>query len=1030
MHDEALMIQWNRRGDSDAFRTIIQRYGNMVFATALRVLGNPADAEDVAQDCFEKLARTPKTPRGYLGPWLHRMAVNRALDHVRSESARKRRETVYENNKPSATELEWDDIYPLVDEAIDRLPEKLRRALVAHYLEGLTHDAIAQRESVTRAAITQRIQRALEQMRTSLQRKGVAVPGVAVLAGTLGGNLAEAAALPVSLTEKLGRIALAGPVVGKTGAAVGIATIAKVAVGGLAALVIAVGGIGLLSSLEPKSGSAVDLETAAAGTQLNVNQMPPAESESPPNQSPALVDAVTAALKSTAKGQTASVSGRVYDKVSGENVAGAEITCRVDQERYQAVSDEHGMYTLAPLKVGEVHITCRSANGYYMAHERYEGGPSPYHRTIKLSAGRHYEGIDFALEKGLSFAGRIVDSEGRAIGGATVSAYAEPNNFRIVNTAVSRSDGRFVVSGFPKTVELTLWADKEELVSELYGPFALPQSESVSPDVVLWLEAIVSGKLVDRAGLPVKGLRVVPQFHPHAAARGIESESDSEGHFDLKGMPPGIALLSVCRDVEIVADPCPTFTLTAGEVVKDVIIVCSVGDQYIAGTVVDQQGNPTSADVACVASDGTTISSRANGAGMFIVAGLEPGEYAVMAEDWGRHIGGGPVTARTGDSTVRIVLNDPIKVSGRVVDAKSGLPITDYEVKDCFAPWLITHDQRYERNQSPEGDFELNVTQTGDVRIAARADGYLLGYIDVHLMVGQKPLAGVEIRLHPQADLSGVVHDGAGQPVNGVLIFSGETQYSDAEDYASARTGEDGTFVLPASRLLGDVITVFHPDYPQTKFQLQKVHWNGQPIEIRLQSTCTLECTFLLDETPCNGASVSVLPDRENMDQTEGRAVTRQDGTCTIRALAPGGYRIGVTPFSQSPQMSATVASRVTLGEGETQSILMQFVTGTTVLKGVVKGSHTFMNLRLEVYLPQGTQHYFLQFDEGISSNTTFEFADLPAAPAVLLISWGVQGQPGRQVEHEMELQPGAVMVHDLDLEALAAEYIPGSTTR
>jgi len=595
MHDEALMIRWNRRGDSDAFRTIIQRYGNMVFATALRVLGNPADAEDVAQDCFEKLARSPKTPRGYLGPWLHRMAVNRALDRVRSESARKRRETVYERNKPSTTELEWDDIYPLVDEAIDRLPEKLRRALVAHYLEGLTHDAIAQRESVTRAAITQRIQRALEQMRTSLQRKGVAVSGVAILTATLGSRLAEAAALPISLTEKLGRIALAGPVVGNAGAAVGIATIAKIVVGGLAVLVIAVGGIGLLSLPEPESGSAADLETAAADTQLNANQTPPAKSESLPNQSPALVDAVAAALKSSAEGQTASVSGRVYDKVTGEIVEGAEITCRVDQEHYKALSDEEGIYTLGPLAVGELHITCRSANGYYMAHERNEGGPPPYRRTLKLAAGRHYEGIDFALEKGLSFAGRVVDENGAPISGATVTAHADPDNTRILNKSVSDSNGRFSVSGFPKTFELTLWAELDGLVSELHGPYALPQSESVPPpDVVLWKEAIVRGTLVDRAGRPLEGLRVWTEFNPHVSARELDYVSDSNGHFELKGIPPGITFLHVSSGVEITNSPWPHhYTLAAGEILEDVVIECSVGNQYIAGTVVDQQGNRT-----------------------------------------------------------------------------------------------------------------------------------------------------------------------------------------------------------------------------------------------------------------------------------------------------------------------------------------------------------------------------------------------------------------------------------------------------
>jgi RNA polymerase sigma-70 factor (ECF subfamily) len=1022
MHDEALMIQWNRRSDSDAFRTIIQRYGNMVFATALRVLGNPADAEDVAQDCFEKLARTHKTPRGYLGPWLHRMAVNRALDRVRSESARKRRETDYENNKPSTTELEWDDIYPLVDEAIDRLPEKLRRALVAHYLEGLTHDAIAQRESVTRAAITQRIQRALEQMRTSLQRKGVAVPGVAILAGSLGSNLAEAAALPVSLTEKLGRIALAGPVVGKTGAAAGIATIAKIFAGGLAASVIAVGGIGLLSSLEPESGSAADLETAAEGTQLNVNHTPPAESESPPNQPPALVEAVTAALKSTAEGQTASVSGRVYDKVTGEIVEGAEITCRVDQEHYKAISNEEGIYTLGPLVVGELHITCRSANGYYMAHERNEGGPSPYRRTLKLAARRHYEGIDFALEKGLSFAGHVVDPEGDPVSGATVSAHAEINNFWLTNTATTAADGRFEVSGFSETVGLNVWAELGDAVSESYGPFALPQSADTVPKITLWPEAIIRGVVVNREGAPLEGFRVLPQFIPDASGREIEAVSDASGTFELKGMPQGTSVLRVCREVEIVNSPCPRVTVSAGELVEDVILECGVGTGYIAGVVVDDRGKPLSAEVRSSGPDGSETRTRANGAGMFVLEGLSSGTYRLTAYDWGRHIPDEAVEAKTGESTVRLVLHDPIPVSGMVVDAETGAPVARFEIKDCYDPSLIIHDQRYESVQNPEGAFDLSVVQTGDVRIAARAKGYLLGYTDVHLALGQQPLTGVEIRLEPHGNLKGSVVDSEGAPVSGALIFSGRVQVSDADDYASARTGSDGSFILPASKLLGDTLVAYHPDYPRSEVNVEPAHRAGKPVEIRIAVSTELECMFLMDGVPVSGATVSLTRDGEGRHPPLARETTRQEGMCMFHGLTPGVYAISGAPSPQTLPLVSSFVVELELQEGESLHVDLPFETGTASVSGAIVGNADFINVDLEIPRAYGWQRYHFISEDGTNSHQRVDIPNLPAGPATLRASLGVRGQASYHIEREIQLQPGTAIDPGFDLETLAGE--------
>lgn len=176
MHDPALLTQWFRRGDAEAFRALTVRYGCMVYASAMRVLGNPSDAEEVTQECFEKLARARRAPGEYLGPWLHRMAVNKAVDRRRSDARRHHREQQYEAERPPAGSPAWDDVYPLVDEAVTELPEPLRRAIVAHFLEGLTQEEIAQREGVARTTVTYRVKQGLDGMRASLRRKGIAVP--------------------------------------------------------------------------------------------------------------------------------------------------------------------------------------------------------------------------------------------------------------------------------------------------------------------------------------------------------------------------------------------------------------------------------------------------------------------------------------------------------------------------------------------------------------------------------------------------------------------------------------------------------------------------------------------------------------------------------------------------------------------------------------------------------------------------------------------------------------------------------------
>ena len=78
-----------------------------------------------------------------MGAWLHRVATNRALDHVRSEQRRKARESEFAAEQPRETHPLRDEIFAHVDEAIAELPDDVRVAVVAHFLRGESHGAIA-----------------------------------------------------------------------------------------------------------------------------------------------------------------------------------------------------------------------------------------------------------------------------------------------------------------------------------------------------------------------------------------------------------------------------------------------------------------------------------------------------------------------------------------------------------------------------------------------------------------------------------------------------------------------------------------------------------------------------------------------------------------------------------------------------------------------------------------------------------------------------------------------------------------------
>src|SRR5690606_17599896 len=190
-----------------------------------------ADAEDVAQECFMKLARGV-TPRGEsITGLLHTMATRLAISRIKSESRRRVRENRYADQQLDTVDIPWDDLQHLVDEALAELPEPLQRVLVAHFLEGATHDAIAGQENVSRSAISHRVAKGVEERRKRLAKRGVPV-AVGALAGLL--ETAPAEAAPPTLTMALGKLAMAGATAQGVAAGAGAGTLALKVFAGVA----------------------------------------------------------------------------------------------------------------------------------------------------------------------------------------------------------------------------------------------------------------------------------------------------------------------------------------------------------------------------------------------------------------------------------------------------------------------------------------------------------------------------------------------------------------------------------------------------------------------------------------------------------------------------------------------------------------------------------------------------------------------------------------------------------------------------
>jgi RNA polymerase sigma-70 factor, ECF subfamily len=161
--------------DPREFERAYDEHGRSVYAAALRILGSPAQAQDVTQDVFLRLWRKPESfdaRRGGLGPYLRLMARSRALDLWREGQAAGRMtdRMVFAAIEPEpvdapAPETERNEDRAGVRAALRRLPHAQREALVLAYWGGMTADEIARRSQVPLGTAKSRIRLGLARLR-------------------------------------------------------------------------------------------------------------------------------------------------------------------------------------------------------------------------------------------------------------------------------------------------------------------------------------------------------------------------------------------------------------------------------------------------------------------------------------------------------------------------------------------------------------------------------------------------------------------------------------------------------------------------------------------------------------------------------------------------------------------------------------------------------------------------------------------------------------------------------------------------
>jgi RNA polymerase sigma-70 factor (ECF subfamily) len=162
------------------FDAAYREHSRGAYAAAMRILGNPAQAQDVVQDVFTRLWRNPDrfdARRGSIGPYLRLVARSRALDVWREGQAagraRDKVEVLASRDEPRADDRpaesnERREARAMVRGALRDLPPAQREAVVLAYWGGMTADEIARRSDVPLGTAKSRIRLGLERLRAEL----------------------------------------------------------------------------------------------------------------------------------------------------------------------------------------------------------------------------------------------------------------------------------------------------------------------------------------------------------------------------------------------------------------------------------------------------------------------------------------------------------------------------------------------------------------------------------------------------------------------------------------------------------------------------------------------------------------------------------------------------------------------------------------------------------------------------------------------------------------------------------------------
>jgi|GEM_PF-2016216 len=396
----------------DAFSALVYRHGPMVLRVCQRMLSDPADADDAFQAVFLVLARKADSLRRAedLKSWLYGVAVRTSLEaRKRSAKLRAREGTPLDDSLAAIARDEPIELRALLDEELNKLPNRFREPLLLCELEGVSRQEAARRLGLPEGTLSSRLARGRSLLRDRLTRRGVAV-------GTLGTIFPAPAKAAATLDASL-RLAL------KFAARDAVAGTVPAAVASLAE--------GVIPMFQAAKLKSVLLATSTLIVACLTAGLVAGRASPPAAAPPKVVAQAAEPLKKEPGRELVRLRGVVVDE-SGKPVAGAEVRYYAYSPRESvAVTGPDGAFVIPvhPNAIGARPILARADGGRKLGVFRY---------GFNLTRAKAEEPVEIVVKPSREITVHVADADKAPIEDAVVEV-AEGSY--IVAHATTGADG-------------------------------------------------------------------------------------------------------------------------------------------------------------------------------------------------------------------------------------------------------------------------------------------------------------------------------------------------------------------------------------------------------------------------------------------------------------------------------------------------------------------------------------------------------------------------------------------------------------